>query len=85
MELIVEESEWTPRSPSPVRNGPPPTSRGDAEIVAVRIRWDEAALQAVKAAGGRGLPKKRVWELAYDRVADLGLEDRIVEHGGIQM
>ena len=86
MELIVEESDWAPRSLAPVPGDPPSASKGDNEFVASRILWDETNLrQAVKSAGSRWLPKTRVWVLTYDRVADLDLEDRIAEDASIQM
>ncbi len=82
MELIVEQSDWEPRA----RPVPGPSSsfqplRGDG-VVALRVGWQEVELRhAVKAAGGRWNRAKRVWELCRDRVADLGLEARIVKPG----
>ena len=41
--------------------------------------WQEVELRdKVKTAGGRWNPARRLWELRYDRVVALGLEDRII-------
>ncbi len=70
VELIVEEVDWRPKGQRP---------RG-ASLVALRIKWDEYALRRiVKGAGARWNPVRRVWELGYDRVVELGLERRIVK------
>ncbi len=70
VELIVEEI--TDRTPA----RPPSRSR----TVSLRVESDEHEIrQAVKAAGGWWNPQNRVWELRYDRIIDLGLEERIVE------
>jgi hypothetical protein len=37
----------------------------------------------VKRAGGKWNPKRRVGEMRYDRVVELGLEERIIEEGNI--
>jgi len=48
----------------------------------VRVAGYERALRLqVKSAGGRWDPQRQVWELGYERVAALGLADRIVKHG----
>ncbi len=82
VELIVEQSDWEPRArpvPGPSSSSQP--LRGDG-VVALRVGWQEVELrQPVKAAGGRWNRAKRVWELCRDRVADLGLEARIVKPG----
>lgn len=68
VELIVETLDWEP----------PARQIEDAAAVGVFIGWKEAALQAqIKRAGGRWNPARRLWELRYDRVVALGLEDRI--------
>jgi len=68
----VEEVDWEPRS----------RRYGDEEVVAVRVGWEEKALQRrVREAGGRWDRGAKVWRLRYDRVVALGLEDRIVEEG----
>jgi len=35
----------------------------------------------VKGVGGRWRPQRGVWEVQYDQVVTLGLEDRIVDRG----
>lgn len=72
VELIVEEMPWTPKPKRP---------RGDS-IVAIRVNWGEADVaRQVKRAGGKWNPQKKVWELRYDQVVQLGLQSRLV-HGG---
>ena len=67
VELIVEETSWKPREPP------------NAERI-VRLERQETRLPyAVKDASGWWNPQERVWELRQDRVASLGLEDRILE------
>lgn len=68
MELIVEESPW---SPPPIKPD---------KLVGVRVELNEGELQRkVKLAGGKWFPQHKVWRLRYDQAVALGLEDRI-EH-----
>ena len=68
VELIVDEIDWEPRGTK---------MRGET-LVGVRVDWQELDLRdRVKTAGGRWDPARRLWELRYDRVMALGLEDRI--------
>ena len=70
VELIVEESEWTP----------PVESLTAATLVGVRVEFKETELQRrVKAAGGKWNPARKLWELRYDKVVELGLKDRMVK------
>jgi hypothetical protein len=65
--LIVEEVDWEPKARR---------KAGDS-IVGLRIDWREIELRSkVKQAGGKWNPKRRVWEMRYDRVVELGLEGR---------
>ncbi len=51
-------------------------------MVSLRVvGWEFAVRQAVKRAGGMWNPVGRVWEIWYDRVVELGLEDRIIDGG----
>jgi hypothetical protein len=71
IELIVSESDWTPRTPPPDK------------VVFVRVVWGEPELaRTVKAAGGRWNTARRLWELRYDKVVELRLEQRIVQDPG---
>jgi hypothetical protein len=70
VELVVEEKFWEPDEKRIPRN----------KVMSVRIFPNEPHLQrVVKAAGGRWIPQKKVWELAYGEILDLGLEKRIVK------
>ncbi len=65
IELVVEESAWSPQIAS-------------ATIVGVQVAFREADLQQkVRQAGGKWNPARRVWELRYDRAIALGLKDRL--------
>jgi len=69
VELVVEAVPWSPEVRNPVGE----------EVVDVRVDWQEAELRdALKGVGGRWNPKKRLWEVQYDQIVALGLEDRIV-------
>lgn len=75
VELIVEAIDWEPKARR---------MAGDT-LVRVRVGLPEVEVRhQVKRAGGRWDPKRRVWELRYDRAVELGLEERIVEESGIQ-
>ena len=68
MELIIEETDWTPTSGKWAWNA----------IVSVRIDISERTLQRhVKAAGGKWNAVRKVWKLPYHKVMKLGLQDRI--------
>lgn len=72
VELIVEESPYSPIQPK----------LNPETIVGVRISIGEGDLQwKVKQAGGKWNRERRLWEVRYDRVAALGLEDRIEMEG----
>lgn len=65
IELVIEESDWSPPIASET-------------IVGVQVAFREADLQQkVRQAGGKWNPARRVWELRYDRAITLGLKDRL--------
>ena len=69
-EVIVGISDWKSKN-LPAR---------DESTVALRVGWPEVELRRrVKAAGGKWDPVARVWRMRRDRVAEIGLEDRIVD------
>ncbi len=68
VELIVEETAWTP----------PPPRYAPAALVGVQVSLAEVELQRrVKQAGGKWNPARKLWELRYDQVCRLGLKSRI--------
>ena len=70
VELIVEQSPWQPNSRRIPGN----------KRVPIRINYGERDLGArVKAAGGKWNKSRQVWELAYQKVSELGLLDRMVQ------
>ena len=63
-EIIVEETEWIP----------------DKAVMLVKVAWGEKDLaRKVKNAGGQWNKSKQAWELAYEKVNELGLGDRMVK------
>jgi hypothetical protein len=68
VEIIVEESAWSP----------PATSTTEPAIVGLRVALNEVNLQRlVKQAGGKWNREKRLWELQLDQALALGLSDRV--------
>jgi hypothetical protein len=73
VELIVETVDWTPGQ-----------KRRTQAPVGLKVRYHETALrERLKRAGAWWNREKRVWELPYRRVVELGLEARIVPDGSI--
>ncbi len=73
VELIVDERDWSPKNHSrpPYR----PSRR-----LGVRIDYHETELrEQAKALGGIWRPRHKLWELSYDAIIELDLEDRVVE------
>lgn len=69
VELIVERAPWEPDGARI-----PPNKR-----MPLRVLPKEHALKhKIKTAGGRWNPTRRIWELAYKDVLELGLSDRIL-------
>ena len=63
VELIVEGSDWEPSTPH----------RQGESLVHIRVGIPEVEIRRrVKRAGGRWVPQRRVWELRYDRVMEIG-------------
>ena len=70
IELIIDEVPWQPKE---VQNA------GDT-IVGIRVNRGELKLSnLIKRTGGRWNRERKDWELRYDLVIKLGLEDRIVD------
>jgi hypothetical protein len=68
--LIVEEGPW---EQNPAKTPP-------NKIIYVRVNYDETYLRRlVGAAGGRWNRIRKLWELPYRAVVELGLEDRVVD------
>ena len=70
VDLLVAERDWNPVK-TPVASD---------QLVGLRVAFAEGAVRhRVKQAGGNWNPERRVWELRYDRVVALGLNNRIVD------
>ena len=69
VEIVVEQQPWIPSLPS---------SRSPAELVFVHVRYDEVELRvAVRQAGGKWDPERKLWQLRLGTVYELGLDQRI--------
>jgi len=65
VEIIVEEVDWIPHQ----------------AVVLVKVAWGEQGISSkVKEAGGKWNREKKAWELAYEKVVELGLEHRVVKN-----
>jgi hypothetical protein len=72
IEIIVDNKPWEADTKKIPKN----------KIMCIRIARDEVESRSrVKAAGGKWDPKRQVWELPYEKVAELGLTDLIVARG----
>lgn len=68
VELIIDEQDWVPGIIFPT------TGR-----VLLRVGYGETELrEAVKAQGGFWDPEKKAWVLAWRKVMEMGLEQRII-------
>lgn len=73
VELIVAESDWTPRARAPRATRPP------EDMVYVRVAYDEEGLRAkLKAIGALWRPRLKLWELPWGVARGLQIEDRVV-------
>jgi hypothetical protein len=72
VELIVHSAPWVPRQRAPRRR--------DDDIVAVRIRYDEADLrERAKRLGAIWRHAQKLWEMRWADARHLGLADRVVD------
>ena len=70
----MEEEEWVAPKPSPKRD----------DLVHITIAAPEVPLrQQVKQRGRRWNPQRGLWELRYEHVVALGLQDRIIDMEGL--
>jgi len=69
VELIIEEVDWNPKTEAIQAH----------EVVGIRIDLNERELQQkVRAAGGIWNRERKCWDLRYDLVSTLGLQDRLI-------
>ncbi len=68
VELIIEEVPWSP-SQEHDRN----------DLMAVHVDTKEISVhELIKAAGGRWNHNNRTWSLPYDKVVELGCQNRVI-------
>ena len=61
-----------------------PITPQNEDLVAIAITLAEITLQQqVKHRGGRWNPQRGLWEVRYDHVRALGLQDRIIDTAGL--
>lgn len=83
VELIIEESTWTPPPPRPETSKPVLNVDDINDLpaqreVGVKVFFRENALrEQVKAAGGRWLKSEKLWQMPFETAVSLGLEHRI--------
>ena len=69
IEIIIDRKPWQPNTKETRKN----------ELVSLRIAYNDVnARNRVKAAGGSWDPKRKVWQLDFEKVLELGMESRIV-------
>lgn len=82
IELIIDESDWTPLPPHPDEERPVQTETHYTRQVGVRIGWNEKELQQqVKALGGIWSRQEHLWYANEYYIRLAGLDDRIVKMG----
>ena len=79
VELLEAESKWTTKNASSKGN----IRNNDTRKLGVRIDYCETELrEKAKEAGAIWRPRHKLWEMAYEDVMELGLENRVVSHDG---
>jgi hypothetical protein len=67
VELIIEEKKWVPAKIRPEK------------IVQVKVDWGEKEIaMKIKNQGGLWNKERRVWEIPFGKIKELGLQDRMV-------
>jgi hypothetical protein len=92
VELIIEQTEWTPPPPPPHPHAPDPKlhincidhlagpTAPEPVEVGVKVFYRENDLRdRVKAAGGRWSKADKLWMMPYETAVSLGLEHRIAK------
>ena len=71
VELVVERKQWDPDHKNSIPSN---------KILPIRVKYGEIQVgRLVRQAGGVWNRAKKVWELRYDQIQSLGLNDRIIE------
>jgi hypothetical protein len=79
VELLEAESKWTTKNASSKGN----IRNNDTRKLGVRIDyWETELREKAKEAGAIWRPSHKLWEMAYEDVMELGLENRVVSHDG---
>jgi hypothetical protein len=67
VELILDRKKWEPKK---IRS---------TTIVKVKVEWGEEELaRIIKLNSGKWNKERKVWEIAFGKVKELGLQSRIV-------
>ena len=77
VELLEAESKWTTKNASSKGE----ITNTETRKLGVRIEyWETDLRQKAKEAGAIWRPHHKLWEMAYEDVVELGLENRVVSH-----
>ena len=77
VELLEAESKWTTKNASSKGE----ITNTETRKLGVRIEyWETDLRQKAKEVGAIWRPRQKLWEMAYEDVVELGLENRVVSH-----
>lgn len=80
VELIEEESSWGMQGEVKAQALPP----AEPQRLGIKVEYWETDLRGkVKAAGGIWRPRQKLWEMRYEDVVALGLENRVIAADGL--
>ncbi|MGD0339911.1 MAG: hypothetical protein ABSB78_14115 [Bacteroidota bacterium] len=66
-EVIIDKKDWIPKKIKPTT------------IVKVKVDWAETGIrQSIKANGGKWNSERKLWEIPFGKVKELGLQRRII-------
>ena len=75
VELIEEESEWMSESSVTASH----EHSAASQRLPIRVEyWETDLREKVKSAGGIWRPRHKLWEMRYEDIVALGLENRVV-------
>jgi hypothetical protein len=67
VELVLDKKKWEPKKIKPTT------------IVKVKVEWGEKEIAGkIKENGGKWNKERKVWEIAFGKVKELGLQSRMV-------
>jgi hypothetical protein len=68
VELLLDEKSWVPKKINPNK------------LVHIKVQWGESEIaQRIKQSGGKWIQEKKVWEIPFGKVKELGIQNRMTE------